>query len=132
MKNMALLREPNQRKLLFNAGFSWLFDRRPADRTADGHECDWNGRRNGSFRFARRSVRTTGDIKTLLIFSIASGLSAMATGFIFLCALRFIAGFGLGGELPVTSTLVSESVPVKERGRAEVCCLKAFGQAAGS
>lgn len=29
-------------------------------------------------------------------------------------------GFGLGGELPVASTLVSESMPVKERGRAVV------------
>lgn len=37
-----------------------------------------------------------------------------------LCLMRFVAGFGLGGELPVASTLVSESMPVQERGRAVV------------
>ena len=31
-----------------------------------------------------------------------------------------IAGLGLGGELPVATTLVSESVPIKDRGRAVV------------
>jgi putative MFS transporter len=59
-------------------------------------------------------------IWTLLIFSVASGLSALAASFAMLCFLRFIAGFGLGGELPVASTLVSESVPLQDRGRAVV------------
>ena len=67
---------------------------------------------------------------TLLIFSIASGLSALATGFIMLCLIRFIAGFGLGGELPVASTLVSESMPVHEREE-RLCCWKASGRQAG-
>lgn len=67
-------------------------------------------------KYGRKSVL----LWTLLIFSIASGLSAAATSFAVLCILRFIAGFGLGGELPVASTLVSESVPAKERGRAVV------------
>ncbi|NJJ38737.1 MFS transporter [Paenibacillus apii] len=57
---------------------------------------------------------------TLIIFSAATGLSALAAGFALLCVLRFIAGFGLGGELPVASTLVSESVEPKDRGRAVV------------
>ncbi len=30
--------------------------------------------------------------------------------------LRFFIGMGLGGELPVASTLVSESVPAEKRG----------------
>ncbi len=34
--------------------------------------------------------------------------------------LRFFVGMGLGGELPVASTLVSESVAPKERGRVVV------------
>src|SRR6185437_15709103 len=34
--------------------------------------------------------------------------------------LRFFVGAGLGGELPVASTLVSESVEAKERGRVVV------------
>lgn len=67
-------------------------------------------------RYGRRAIL----VWTLLIFSIASGLSALATGLGMLLVLRFIAGAGLGGELPVASTLVSESVPVKERGRAVV------------
>ena len=37
-----------------------------------------------------------------------------------LCVLRFVTGVGLGGELPVASTLVSESFPLNERGRAVV------------
>lgn len=54
---------------------------------------------------------------TLLTFSIATGLSAFATGYIMLMILRFFVGLGLGGELPVASTLVAERVPNNIRGR---------------
>lgn len=54
---------------------------------------------------------------TLLIFSLASGLSAFTTTLTAFLILRFIIGAGLGGELPVASTLVSESVEPHERGR---------------
>jgi MFS transporter, putative metabolite:H+ symporter len=57
---------------------------------------------------------------TLLLFSVASGLSAFATTLTIFLILRFFIGMGLGGELPVASTLVSESVPAKERGRVVV------------
>jgi len=57
---------------------------------------------------------------TILLFSIASGLSALATGLTLFLILRFFVGMGLGGELPVASTLVSESVEAKERGRVVV------------
>jgi len=57
---------------------------------------------------------------TLLLFSLASGLSAFATTLTVFLILRFFIGMGLGGELPVASTLVSESVPAKERGRVVV------------
>ena len=40
-------------------------------------------------------------------------------------ALRFLVGMGLGGELPVASTLVSESVEAKERGKV-VTLLESF------
>jgi len=56
-------------------------------------------------------------IITLLMFSIASGLSAASTTLTMLLVLRFFIGMGLGGELPVASTLVSESVPAHARGR---------------
>ncbi len=54
---------------------------------------------------------------TLVLFSIASGLSAFTTTLTAFLVLRFFVGMGLGGELPVASTLVSESVAAKERGR---------------
>ena len=56
-------------------------------------------------------------IFTLLLFSIASGLSAFAWSLSVFMVLRFLIGMGLGGELPVASTLVSENVGAHERGR---------------
>lgn len=67
-------------------------------------------------RFGRKSVF----MWTLVIFSVASGLSAATTTLAAFMVLRFFAGMGLGGELPVASTLVSESVAPKERGRVVV------------
>lgn len=54
---------------------------------------------------------------TLLTFSIATGLSALATGYAMFMVFRFFVGLGLGGELPVASTLVAERVPQTIRGR---------------
>ncbi|WP_167139163.1 MFS transporter [Diaminobutyricimonas sp. TR449] len=62
---------------------------------------------------------------TLLIFGIATGLSALAWGVGVLLVLRFIVGLGLGAELPVASTLVSEMAPSRIRGRI-VVILEAF------
>jgi MFS transporter, putative metabolite:H+ symporter len=53
---------------------------------------------------------------TLLVYSIFTGLSAAATGITSLMLLRFLAGIGLGGELPVASTMVAEFSPAKRRG----------------
>ena len=71
---------------------------------------------------------------TLLIFSIATGLCGLATGYAMLLALRFLVGFGLGGELPVASTLVTEFSPAKHRGRLLVILESfwAFGWAAAA
>lgn len=57
---------------------------------------------------------------TLVLFSVASGLSALTMTLTAFLILRFFVGAGLGGELPVASTLVSESVEAKERGRVVV------------
>lgn len=59
-------------------------------------------------------------IITLLLFSLGSAASALATGFSIFLGLRLIIGIGLGGELPVASTLVSESVTAEHRGRSVV------------
>ena len=55
-------------------------------------------------KFGRRQVFAA----TLLIYGIATGASALATSVGVLMVLRFVVGLGLGGELPVASTLVSE------------------------
>ncbi|AMA73744.1 MFS transporter [Aneurinibacillus thermoaerophilus] len=56
-------------------------------------------------------------IITLLIYSIATGLNALATSLIIFMVFRFIVGFGLGGELPVVTTYVLESAPQRNRAK---------------
>ena len=72
-------------------------------------------------RIGRRQVFAI----TLLIYGLATGLSALSTGVAMLLILRFIVGLGLGAELPVASTLVSEYAPRRIRGRV-VVLLEAF------
>lgn len=74
---------------------------------------------------ADRIGRRTVFAGTLVIYGLATGLSALAPGFLALCALRFVVGLGLGAELPVASTLVSEFAPAKLRGRL-VVALESF------
>ena len=62
---------------------------------------------------------------TLLIYGIATGAAALASSVGMLMVFRFIVGLGLGGELPVASTLVSEFSPRRVRGRM-VVILEAF------
>ncbi len=66
---------------------------------------------------ADRYGRKTMFQATLLIFSLATGLCGMAWSYASLLAARFLVGFGLGGELPIASTLVSEFSPARWRGR---------------
>ncbi|MEE6287003.1 MFS transporter [Georgenia sp. MJ173] len=72
-------------------------------------------------RIGRRQVFAL----TLLIFGLATGASAFAGGLAMLIVLRFLVGLGLGAELPVASTLVSEYAPKRIRGRI-VVILEAF------
>lgn len=62
---------------------------------------------------------------TLLIYGLATGASALAASVAALIVLRFVVGLGLGAELPVASTLVSEYAPKRIRGRV-VVLLEAF------
>lgn len=64
-------------------------------------------------RYGRRTVFAL----TLLVYGVATGASALATGLAVLLLLRFLVGIGLGAELPVASTLVSELSPTRIRGR---------------
>jgi MFS transporter, putative metabolite:H+ symporter len=54
---------------------------------------------------------------TLLTYSLATGLCGLSWNLTSLMFFRFIVGFGLGGQLPVAVTLVSEFSPVKHRGK---------------
>jgi putative MFS transporter len=64
-------------------------------------------------RIGRRQVFAL----TLLVYGLATGVSALAMSVGALIALRFVVGLGLGAELPVASTLVSEFSPARIRGR---------------
>lgn len=72
-------------------------------------------------RWGRRAVIMV----TLIIYGVASGLSGFAVNYPMLLVLRFITGFGLGGELPAAATLVSEFSPTRIRGR-NVIILESF------
>jgi putative MFS transporter len=62
---------------------------------------------------------------TLVIYGVASGLAGFSVNYPMLLVLRFCTGFGLGGELPAASTLISEFSPKKIRGR-NVIILESF------
>lgn len=131
----------SKRKLLGIAGLGWMFDALDVgmlsfiiaalkvDWGLTPEQLGWIGSVNsigmavGAFFFglwADTIGRKKIFIITLLLFSIASGISAFTTTLFAFLVLRFFIGMGLGGELPVASTLVSESVLAKERGRVVV------------
>jgi putative MFS transporter len=132
------VKEISKRKLLGIAGLGWLFDAMDVgmlsfvmvalqkDWGLTSQEMGWIGSINSigmavgalifgilSDKIGRKSVF----IITLLLFSIGSGLTALTTTLAMFLVLRFVIGMGLGGELPVASTLVSESVEAHERGK---------------
>ncbi|WP_306231526.1 MFS transporter [Agrococcus beijingensis] len=72
-------------------------------------------------RIGRRSIFAI----TLIVYGLATGASALVGSLAALLVLRFIVGLGLGAELPVASTLVSEFAPKRIRGRV-VVWLEAF------
>ena len=67
-------------------------------------------------RLGRRQVFAL----TLLAYGAFTGLSALAWSVAALVVFRFFVGLGLGAELPVASTLVSEFAPARIRGRVVV------------
>ena len=64
-------------------------------------------------RFGRRNVF----VGTMVLYSIATGLCALSPSLPILLFCRFWVGFGLGGQLPVAVSLVSEFAPPAVRGR---------------
>ncbi len=74
-----------------------------------GIGCGWLADRVGR----RRAL-----MYTILVYSVASGGSATATGFYSLLFWRAMVGVGLGGEWSAGSVLVAESWPAEHRGKA--------------
>ena len=72
-------------------------------------------------RFGRRAVFAG----TLLVYGLATALAAASPSVELLLVLRFFIGLGLGAELPVAATLISEFSPARIRGRL-VVLLEAF------
>ena len=127
------------RKLLVASGIGWAFDAMDvglvsfvvAAIAADPHfnltptEKSWVlsigfvGMAVGGF-IADRVGRKTVFTATLIIFGIANGAMALSWSLGMLLGARLIIGLGLGAELPVASTLVSEFSPTKQRGRMTV------------
>jgi putative MFS transporter len=67
----------------------------------------------GSDRMGRRSAF----ILLLLIYSVFTFAGAFAPNAAWLIALRFFAGVGIGAEIVVIDTYVTEAVPGRARGR---------------
>jgi putative MFS transporter len=63
---------------------------------------------------------------TVGIFAVFTGLVAASWNIFSLSAFRFLSNFGLGGEVPVTSTLGSEFSPGRLRGRMTAGIMAAF------
>src|SRR5215471_14760587 len=65
-------------------------------------------------------------LATVGIFAVFTGLIATSWNVLSLSAFRFLSNFGLGGEVPVTSTLSSEFSPGSLRGRMTGSIMAAF------
>lgn len=136
--HMAKEKKVSSNKLLGIAGTAWMFDAMDVGMLSfiiaalsvewklSTQQMGWIGSVNsigmaaGALIFgllADRIGRKSVFILTLLFFSIGSGLSALTTTLTIFLVFRFFIGMGLGGELPVASTLVSETVPAEKRGR---------------
>src|SRR5262245_39781743 len=73
-------------------------------------------------------------VATLLVYSIFTGLSGLATTWVDFTFYRFLAGIGIGGMFGAATTLVAESVPAGFRAMAlgSLQALSALGNIIGS
>jgi putative MFS transporter len=125
-------------KLLIIHGFGWLFDAMDVGIISfvlAALAKDWKlpptdvgligsaglagmfvGAALGGFVADRWGRKTVFQI-TLLVFALSTALCAIAWNIESMLVFRFLVGVGLGGELPVVSSLLSEFIPAKHRGR---------------
>ena len=64
-----------------------------------------------------RIGRKRGFTITIGIFAVFGFLSAFSPNMFWLCAFRILAGFGLGGAVPLDFSLFAEYLPTRNRGR---------------
>jgi len=139
---------PMMLKILIITGFGWLFDAMDQGMVSGviasiGKDVQWQltpvelgflgsagvlgmiigAAASGKLadKFGRRTIILT----TLLLFSLGSALCGLSVNYEMLLVCRFFTGLGLGGELPVASTLISELSSLKARGR-NVIVLESF------
>jgi len=67
--------------------------------------------------FADRYGRVPVMVANIILFSLMSFACALANDYWTLFAMRFVQGIGLGGEVPIANTYVSEFAKSKGRGR---------------
>ena len=68
-------------------------------------------------RFADHVGRRTAFLLNLGVYSVFTLLGAFSAGPVLLIVSRFFAGIGIGAELPLVDTYLSELLPARERGR---------------
>jgi MFS transporter, AAHS family, benzoate transport protein len=67
--------------------------------------------------FGDLAGRKRGMIIGVLLFSLGTGFAYWAPSFSTLCFLRFVAGLGMGGTIPLTVALISEFSPSRVRAK---------------
>ncbi|CAN0067204.1 unnamed protein product [Scytosiphon promiscuus] len=70
--------------------------------------------------YADKRGRRTAFVQSLACVFVGGVFSAASPSFGLLCLCRMVVGFGVGGNLPVTTTLLTEFLPTKDR--ANVLC----------
>jgi MFS family permease len=76
-------------------------------------------------RFGRARILTV----TILLYSVSTGLNALAESFASFCVYRFVTGLGVGGVFGLAVAIVADSVPDRTRAPAlgMLQSLSAFG-----
>jgi AAHS family 4-hydroxybenzoate transporter-like MFS transporter len=81
-------------------------------------------------RFGRRIAL----LGSVILFGLATGGASLTNGVTMLAAMRFLAGAGIGGALPIASTLIAEFTPLRRRPLAvtlTIVCVPLGGMVAG-
>jgi AAHS family 4-hydroxybenzoate transporter-like MFS transporter len=81
-------------------------------------------------RFGRRSAI----VRSVLLFGFATGSIGLSPNVLTIGALRFVAGLGIGGALPSSTTMAAEFTPARRRTlavTATIVCVPLGGMLAG-